>query len=367
MFKISKIDSFGVGLPLKAPIKMSSVVIGIAENIIVRIEDSDGTIGWGEATEAPTMTGESVPGMLAAVKFLTPLLTGREIEDLPHIHAVMDDLMYGNHGAKSAIEIALLDLSGKRLGKPLYEILGGKVRDEAPILVMLAGGDKDAEVANAKQQADQGFVAFKVKIGALGPSQDLDRSRAARDVLGNSARISADANQGYSRDEALMFSEGAADAGLDFMEQLVDYRDLDGMAACAQASKVPLGADEGFHAMSDILEHKDRGAAHGGSLKTIKLGGAFPVMEAGRVMDTMSMHVNLAGKVADSSIASAAIAHLALCLPQVNWDTSITNQYLAEDLVDDPIKIIDGVVRLSDAPGLGVAPSDALLQKYKIS
>ena len=366
MFKIATIDTFGVGLPLKAPIKMSSIVIDVAENIIVRIKDSDGTIGWGEATEAPTMTGESVPGMLAAVKFLTPLLTGREIDDLSQIHAVMDDMMYGNHGAKSAIEIALLDLAGKRLGKPLYEILGGKARDEAPILTMLAGGDKHAEVTNAKQQADQGFIAFKVKVGALEPAQDLERSRAARDVLGSGARISADANQGYSRDEALMFSEGAADAGLDFMEQLVDYRDLDSMAACAQASQVPLGADEGFHAINDIHAHKDRGAAHGGSLKTIKLGGAFPVMEAGRLMDAMSMHVNLAGKVADSSIASAAIAHLALSLPQVDWDTSITNQYLAEDLVDDPIKVTGGMVRLSDAPGLGVVPSDTLLQKYKI-
>ena len=366
MFKISKIDAFGVGLPLKTPIKMSSVVIDIAENIIVRVEDTDGTIGWGEATEAPTMTGESVPGMLAAVKFLTPLLIGRQIDDLSQIHSIMDNLMYGNHGAKSAIEIALLDLSGKRLGKPLYEILGGKVRDEAPILTMLAGGDKDAEVENAKQQSDQGFAAFKVKIGALEPAQDLERSLSARDVLGSGARISADANQGYSRDEALEFSEGAGDAGLDFMEQLLDYRDLDGMAACAQVSKVPLGADEGFHAISDILAHQEKGAAHGGSLKTIKLGGTFPVMEAGRLMDSMSMHVNLAGKVADSSIASAAIAHLALCLPQLDWDTSITNQYLEEDLVDDPIKITGGVVRLSDAPGLGVEPSETLMQKFKI-
>lgn len=366
MFRISKIEARGVGLPLKAPIKMSSVVIDIAENMIVRIEDTDGTIGWGEATEAPTMTGESVPGMLAAVKYLTPLLTGLEVDDLSEIHAILDNMMYGNHGAKSAIEIALLDLAGKRAGKPLYEILGGKLRDEAPILTMLAGGDKDAEMENAKQQADEGFVAFKVKIGALEPLQDLDRSGAARNILGSAARISADANQGYSLEEALIFAEGAADAGLDFMEQLLDYRDLEGMAACAKTSDVPLGADEGFHSISDIHAHKEIGAAHGGSLKTIKLGGAFPVMEAGRLMESMSMHVNLAGKVADSSVASAAIGHLALCLPQLDWDTSITNQYLEQDLVDDPIKITGGVVRLTDAPGLGVEPSETLIQKYKL-
>ena len=150
------------------------------------------------------------------------------------------------------------------------------------------------------------------------------------------------------------------------MEQLLDYRDLEGMAACANTSDVPLGADEGFHSISDIHAHKEIGAAHGGSLKTIKLGGAFPVMEAGRLMESMSMHVNLAGKVADSSVASAAIGHLALCLPQLDWDTSITNQYLEQDLVDDPIKITGGVVRLTDAPGLGGEPSETLIQKYKL-
>jgi len=366
MFKIAKIEYFGVGLPLKTPIKMSSVVIDVAENIIVRVEDTDGTVGWGEATEAPTMNGETLGGMLGAVRFMKPLLEGYEVTDPSHIHGFLDEELYGNHGAKSALEIALLDIAGKRLGQPLYEILGGKVRDEAPILTMLAGGSKETEAANAKMQADEGFVAFKVKIGALTPEEDLDRSHAARDVLGRDVRISADANQGYTRDEALTFSKGAAGAGLDFMEQLVDYRDLEGMAACVQASDVPLGADEGFHSMNDIQAHKDRGAAHGGSLKTIKLGGAFPVVEAAKLMDALSMHVNLAGKVADSSIASAAISHLALCLPQVDWDTSITNQYLAEDLVDDPITISSGVVRLSDRPGLGVEPSETLLAKYKL-
>ena len=216
------------------------------------------------------MTGESVPGMLAAVKFLKPLMIGQEIEDLPHIHAMMDDLMYGNHGAKSAIEIALLDLAGKRDDKPLYEILGGKVRDEAPILTMLAGGDQDAEVANAKEQADQGFVAFKVKMAHLVPRETWN-GRMLHGTLLATRLASPQMPTRILPGQSPCF-QSVADAGLDFMEQLVDYRDLDGMAACAQASKVPLGADEGFHALSDIYT-PEKAAAHGGSLKTIKLGG----------------------------------------------------------------------------------------------
>ena len=118
----------------------------------------------------------------------------------------------------------------------------------------------------------------KLKLAHLVPRETWNGRMLHGTLFGDKARISADANQGYSQDKALVFSKGAADAGLDFMEQLVDYRDLDGMAACAQASKVPLGADEGFHALSDIYAHQEKAAAHGGSLKTIKLGGGggFP-------------------------------------------------------------------------------------------
>jgi len=90
------------------------------------------------------------------------------------------------------------------------------------------------------------------------------------------------------------------------------------------------------------------------------------VLEAANWMNANGMHINLAGKVAESTIASAAVAHVALALPQLDWDTSITHQYLAEDLTDDPLKIENGVVRLDDRPGLGWEPSEERLQRYQI-
>ena len=364
MFKIASLDAFGISVPLKKTVTTASGSVTTADNLIIRMADMDGTVGWGEAPCAPAMMGETHVGMVAAAQYMATKLEGAETPEHADFHSLVNCAMYGNNGAKAAIEIAMLDIAGKRVGKPLYELLGGSARTHATMLTFVAGGTLENEVANAKSQADAGFTSFKVKVGVNAPQRDLERAHAIREALGSGARISADANQGYTPDEALDFAKGATDAGLDFMEQLVMGTDLESMARCAAATEVPLGADEGYHSIGDIQRHHDVKAAAGGSLKTLKLGGAFPVLEASKLMNTLGMHVNLAGKLADTSIGSAAIAHLAIAVPQLDWDTSITNQYLADDVVTDPILIREGRISLSDAPGLGVTPSEVALTKY---
>ena len=88
--------------------------------------------------------------------------------------------------------------------------------------------------------------------------------------------------------------------------------------ACVEAASIPISVDEGLRGLVAIQRHHDAGAAKGGSLKLIKLGGAFQVMAAARLMDSLGMHVNLADKTADTSIGSAAIAHAAVALPQLD-------------------------------------------------
>lgn len=356
MFRIGTVEAFAISAPLRAPVKMSGITVTAAENLMVRITDTDGRSGWGEAASAPTMTGEFPEGMVAAARHIGARIEGAEIADIHAIGPLVGPLAYANQGPKSAIECALLDLWGQAAGLPLHALLGGAVRDAADILTMITGGDLAAEKAFAQAQADAGYRAFKVKVGVGAPERDLERAAAIRAALGGDVQISADANQGYSVDEGVAFASGAGAAGMDFLEQLVAGDDLAGMAACARATRVPLGADEGLHDIEDIRRHHAAGAARGGSIKTIKMGGALPVMEAGRLMGDLGMSINLAGKVADTSIASAAICHLAMALPQLDWKTSITNQYLAVDPVIDPVRIIDGAVRRIDRPGLGVRP-----------
>jgi muconate cycloisomerase len=362
--RIRSITPMTVRLPLTHPHKLSDMTISTADNLLVRVVDSDGHVGWGEAASAPTMTGETVEGMLAAAHFMLPKLVGREIEDLAEFASYLDGLMYGNSGAKSAIDMALYDLAGKRADVPVSELLGGAMRRELPVLWMLAANDLAADKAAATRMAGAGFVAFKVKVGSGTIEGDLARSAAARAAVGKAAHISADANQAFTRTDAVRFAQGAQAAGLDFIEQPVMGHDLDGMAEVARATPVPVGTDEGIHSLADIERHHALKAARGASLKTIKLGGLGQVMTAGQLLHKLGMHVNLAGKLAESSIGGAAIAHIGAALPQLDWDISVTCQYLAQDLVTEPLAVERGHVRVSDRPGLGVTVDESRLARF---
>src|SRR5512135_3520651 len=106
------------------PVIMAGEEVRRADNVLVRIETDSGLVGWGEAASAPVMTGETLESIISAVHYLEPALRGREPADIAGALAAMDGRMYGNHGAKAAIEIALHDLAGRAVGKAVHALLG---------------------------------------------------------------------------------------------------------------------------------------------------------------------------------------------------------------------------------------------------
>jgi muconate cycloisomerase len=276
--------------------------------------------------------------------------------------------MYGNPAAKSAVEMAVHDLFAQERKLPLFEVLGGARRQRVPVLWMLAAGERQADVEAARAKAGDGFLAFKVKVGVAKPgdrvAEDLARAADVRAAVATEARVSADANQGYGREEAIRFVRGAKGAGLDFVEQPVRAEDVESMRLAAAAGGAPVGADEGIHSLSDLERHHQLGAAQGASLKIIKLGGLQAVMQTGRRAEELGMSINIAGKIAESSISSAAVVHLAAALPQLNWDASITNQYLLEDVAENPIRVRHGHVSPPLEPGLGVRVDEARVRRF---
>src|SRR5215472_4100097 len=111
--RIKSIEPIAVSLPMKKPVKMAGETVTRADNVLVRIEADTGAVGWGEAAAAPTMTGETVASMMAAIGHMAPLLLKRAADDFAGAMAAMHAQMYGNTGAKAAIEIALHDLVGR--------------------------------------------------------------------------------------------------------------------------------------------------------------------------------------------------------------------------------------------------------------
>jgi L-alanine-DL-glutamate epimerase-like enolase superfamily enzyme len=358
--KIKAIEPLAVSLPMKKPVQMAGETVAQAENVFVRIESDAGALGWGEAAAAPTMTGETIASMMAAIELLRPKLLGRAASDFPGAAAAMDANLYGNGGAKAAIDIALHDLVGRASSRPVYALFGGKQRSRMPVLAVIGSEDAAADLREAQARWNAGYRAFKIKVGLGSPEADAVRTMMLCQALkglaqgGEPCLVSADANQGFSIDGALTFVRGIGDCGLDFFEQPVSAHDLDGMSCIAAATKVPIGADEGIHSLDDIVRHHERKAARGVSLKAIKLGGLSGLFAASRLCGQLGMQVNISCKTGETSLASAAAVHIAAVAQQIAWGLTVTSAGVAEDITPAPLRIEAGHVDVPERPGLGI-------------
>lgn len=355
--RIKAIEAIAVSLPMKKPVQMAGETVARADNVLVRVESDDGAVGWGEAASAPTMTGETVASMMAAVDHMAAGLRERAADDFAAASAAMDAAMYGNSAAKAAIEIALHDLVGRATGRPVHALLGARARSRIPVLAVVGSEDTAADLREAQARYAAGYRAFKIKVGLGAPEADAERTRTICMALkrgGEGCLVSADANQGFSVDEALRYVRAVADCGLDFFEQPVGAHDLEDMARIAAASRVPIGADEGIHSRDDIARHHERKAAAGVSLKAIKLGGLRALLEASRLCDRLGMQVNISCKTGESSIASAAALQVAAVIPGIAWGLTVTNPGLTEDVAVEPLRVEHGHVEVPGGPGLGI-------------
>src|SRR5215467_7337226 len=251
--KIKQVEPIAVSFPMKKPVVMAGVEIRQADNVLVRLETDSGAVGWGEAASAPTMTGETVESMMAAVHYLTPAVEGRPAEDIAGTLAAMAGRMYGNSAAKAAIEMALHDLIGRATNRPVHALLGGKQRSRMAILGVIGTGDPASDLREAERKKAEGYAAFKIKVGVDKPLVDAERTRRVCAVIGPGTLISSDANQGWSTEEAVQYVRAVADAGLDFFEQPVAADDIAGMAAVAAAAgKFAIVADERIHTLKHL-------------------------------------------------------------------------------------------------------------------
>ena len=362
---IRRVDAIPVALPMKAPMKMANATVDKAENLLVRIEAADGTVGWGEAASAPTMTGDTQGGMVAAVRdHLGPTLTGKDARDWPALRPALHRALLGNGGAHSAVEMALLDMTGRASGKRLIDLVG-KPRREAVKPMWLLGNKTAAEdVVEAHAKQREGFNFFKLKIGVKPLVKEIAIAHMVRDALPKTP-LCADANCGLTPAAARSYAEKTRKAGLLFVEQPLAYDDIEGLKKLTKATKVPIGIDEGIHSLADITTSARAGAG-GVSLKLIKLGGITAALEAGRLCQRLGLSVNIAAKIAESSIAGAALVHLACAVPKADWGVSITHFYLAEDLVRHPLPLKDGVVALPSGPGLGIEVDEAAVARFTV-
>jgi muconate cycloisomerase len=299
------------------------------------------------------------------VRYLAPLIVGADVWSGSALMRRLGAALMGNTGAHSAIELALLDLAGRAAGLPAIELVGGAHRRAVAPMWLLGNATPAEDAAEARARLAEGFRFFKVKVGAKSLDGDIASTLAVREALGPELPICADANCGFAREDAERYLEGTRDARLMFLEQPLSPHDLEGLAALARGSPIPLGADEGIHSLADVAAHADAGAG-GLSLKLIKLGGMSAAIEAARLAEQRGLALNVAAKIAESSIASAAAINLACTVPSVDWGVSLTHFYLAHDIVKAPLRIADGLVALPDAPGLGIEVDEDAVARFTV-
>lgn len=378
---IGRIEPIAVHLPLAQPLKRATGTTTTADNLLVRIE-AGAVVGWGEAAAAPAMTGELPPGMVEAVRFVAPLLEGLPLDDIDAAVACMAQALYGNPGVKAAIEVALYDALGKVRGQPVHALLGGRRRDSIPVLRYIASGDTDTDIADAARLRADGCVAFKLKVGARNLRDDIERTRAVCAVLGKSRTtaalgrpevgraapgvlVCADANQGWSEADAVEYVRAVSETSvLDFLEQPVHGDDLAAMARVAAASPIAIGCDEGLRSVRDLRDHQAIGAAAGASLKLGKLGGLLAAQRMALLCESLGMKVNLACKIAEAGVGTAALLHLAAAIPSLQWGVALTSTYLRDDILAQPLQYANGHVKVPRGPGLGVEVDEARVRAF---
>ncbi|MEO7299300.1 MAG: enolase C-terminal domain-like protein [Verrucomicrobiota bacterium] len=158
----------------------------------------------------------------------------------------------GNFFTKWAVEMALWDIAGKAAGKPVYELLGGKVREFIPTKWSVSGVEPERAAEIANWAVAQGFRAMKVEVG-IDPDGDVARVKAVREAIGPEIKLGVDANGGWSADVAVKTIERLCEFGIYFAEQPVSPEDVSEMAKVRGQIKIPVIADESIYTLQDAF------------------------------------------------------------------------------------------------------------------
>ncbi|CAN1545939.1 COG4948 L-alanine-DL-glutamate epimerase and related enzymes of enolase superfamily [Burkholderiaceae bacterium] len=362
--KLSHIKLYPLAIPLIEPIKMSGETITHANTLLVYLKTNTGKEAWGETSAAPLMTGETLGGLLQNAKYLGEHLRGLDIPELNSISMVLGKILYGNTSVKSCFEMAIIDLFAQAQDTSVWQILRDLSKNKTqtkpiplPLLRML-GGSLDKEVADAALYRAQGYRHWKIKVGSLPLAEDLERVSILCDLLAGDI-VSADANGAFNLDQAVIFCTAEKTRQLSFVEQAIAAKStIDDFSLLKSKSHLPIALDESIHGVNEIKYFDQANALDGASLKLIKTGGLVSGLAAALELQRRNLKINLACKVAETSLSAAATASLGFAIDSIPWGFSMSNQYLEFDICAKPLHAENGHLNIEQLNpiGIGVTP-----------
>ena len=334
-----KLTFYPYELQLAHTFTVSSYSRTTTPGVQVEIE-YDGITGYGEASMPPYLghTVQSVCEFLSKVD-LSPFQSPFLLED---IMEYLDSLSPGDSPAKAAIDIALHDLCGKIVGEPLYRIWGYNPEKAGPTTFTI--GIDTPEIVREKTLECAGlYRILKVKVGLDTDEQMIRTIRSVTDLP-----LAVDANQGWKdRSKALDEIHWLKENGVVLVEQPLDKDNIDDTAWLTERSPLPIIADEAVQRLKDIPRLK--GAYNGINIKLMKCTGLLEARKMIAYARAEGMTVML-GCMTETSCACTAVSHLS---PAADFCDIDGNLLITNDLFKG-MTVRDGLMRLPDAPGLGL-------------
>jgi muconate cycloisomerase len=384
--KITRLETMVIELPRRTSYTWRSLQTPIGKYVILRVETDDGIVGLGEAPailswggehgryygEDPTIVCHLVKNCIA------PMLEGANPFDVKAILTRLDVEVRGFPYTKAMIESALLDIAGRALGVPVYQLLGGAIRKTIPLCHSVGIASPEDAAREAEQVAADGVRWLQVKIPGE-PETDLAIVKAVRRAIGKDATIFPDVNRGYkdSKTAILSIQAMSEQAGISAIEQPVEG--LSSMARVARAVDIPVIVDEGCWSPHDAMEIAQHSGADVISIYFTKSGGLLRSIQIGTVAQAAGLPVNVNGSL-EGGVGNASNLHLAAALEGAMWPAIITVNTLAgrqqtkvagvfytDDIITEPFEYAQGCLKVPDKPGLGVELDPKKVKKYRVA
>ena len=362
--KIVKIEIFPVTIPFVKTLKTAIGDWDTAEFVIVRLHTDAGIIGIGEVPPWIAVSRISQDAIINIIgKHIAPVILGLDPFRIEKAWHLMDLYAPGNAMAATPIDMAMYDIIGKALKTPVYNLLGGMFREKVPT-AGIVGFDSPAEmVKESKQWVDLGAKSVRIKTG-LGLKQDLANTEAIREAIGEEVTLRVDCNQAYTRKEAIRVLNRIADYDIELAEQPVAWYDLEGMGIVAQSVPMPVMAHESLLDRFDAHHLIEYGAIGVIGLKLDRPGGFASVRKVNALAEFNNIPCFMCSSI-ELGVSTSAAAHLAVSQKNISLACEFSGpQTIADDIVKNPIRIVDGYAKPWDEPGLGVELDMEKLKKY---
>lgn len=367
--EIEVVETLVLDVPTIRPHVLSVATMQSQTMVLVRLKCADGVEGIGEGTTIGGLSygGESPEGIKLAIDtYFAPLLIGA---DASRPAVIMDRLrraIVDNRFAKNAVETALLDAQGRRLGVAVSELLGGRIRDRLPVLWTLASGDTARDIAEAETMLASGrHSAFKLKIGKRPVREDVAHVAAIKRALGDRASIRVDVNQAWSEAAAKRAMPLLAEAGVDLVEQPIRADATSGMARLTAMGLVPVMADEALHGPESGYALARAQAADVFALKIAQSGGLTAARRLAGIAEAAGVAL-YGGTMLEGGVGTVASAQLFAVLPSLEFGTELFGPLLlTEELLAEPLEYSEGALTVPDGPGLGVRLNEDAVQAFR--